>query len=109
MTELAANNRTSAPPIIAEPDAIPPTWRRWTEIPRVVAYPPFLRKTIRIALIVGAILFAINHLDEVLAGKATAPVWIKGVLTCLVPFVVSNLGVLIAARRPDSRGPRPPI
>jgi hypothetical protein len=48
----------------------------------------------------GAILFAINHLDEVFAGKATVLVWIKGALSCLVPFVVSNVGLLIAARRP---------
>lgn len=35
---------------------------------RVVAYPPFLKKTVRTALIVGLVLFFINHFDEVLTG-----------------------------------------
>jgi hypothetical protein len=48
---------------------------------------------------VGTILFAINHLDEVIRGQATSVVWIKGALTYLVPFCVANLGVLVAARR----------
>lgn len=79
--------------------AAPPTWRRWREIGRVVLYRPYLKKTVRLALIVGSILFVINHLDEVLRGKATYVVWMKGVITYLVPFCVANLGVLIAARR----------
>jgi hypothetical protein len=81
------------------PAAMPPTWDQWPEIGRVVFYPPYLKKTARLALIVGSILFAINHLDEVLRGQATYAVWIKGAITYLVPFCVANLGVLIATRR----------
>jgi hypothetical protein len=76
-----------------------PTWTRWGEALAVVAHPPYLKKTIRIALIVGAILFTINHLDTVIRGRATAATWIKGALTFLVPFCVSNLGILVATRR----------
>jgi hypothetical protein len=76
-----------------------PTWEKWQEIPRVICHPPFLKKTISIAFVVGTILFAINHLDEVIGGKAMHAIWIKGALTYLVPFCVSNLGVLVAARR----------
>lgn len=76
-----------------------PVWTKWHEAFRVIAYPPYLKRTIRIALIFGSILFAINHLDEVVLGHATAAVWIKGALTFLVPFSVSNLGVLVASRR----------
>lgn len=78
----------------------PPSWSRWYEVFRVVAYPTYLKRTARIALIVGSILFAINHLDEVIAGRATAVTWIKGAVTCLVPFCVANLGVLVASHRP---------
>lgn len=81
-----------------------PTWSNWREALRVIAYPAHLRKTIRIALIVGFILFAINQMDVVLRGQATPTVWIKSGLTFLVPFCVSNLGVLVATRRRD----RPP-
>jgi hypothetical protein len=77
----------------------PPTWATWREALRVVAYPPHLRKTIRIALVVGTILFCINQLDVVLRGNATTSTWVKGATTYLVPFVVSNLGVLVATRR----------
>ena len=76
-----------------------PAWTKWHEAFKVIAYPPYLAKTLRIALIFGSILFAINHLDEVLSGHATSAVWIKGALTYLVPFCVSNLGVLVASRR----------
>lgn len=44
-------------------------------------------------------LFTINQLDVVLRGAATPLVWAKIALTYLVPFCVSNLGILIASRR----------
>ena len=77
----------------------PPTWSRWREAPRVVAYLPHLRRTISIALVVGTILFCINQLDVVVRGKATTVVWIKSAVTYLVPFCVSNMGVLVGSRR----------
>jgi hypothetical protein len=80
-----------------------PLWTKWHEAFRVVTYPPYFKRTTRIALIFGSLLFAINHLDEVILGHATAAVWIKGALTFLVPFCVSNLGVLVASRRRSER------
>lgn len=77
----------------------PPTWSTWREAGPVVLWRPHLRTTIRIALVVGTVLFAINHLDVVLDGRATTATWVKGAMTYVVPFVVSNLGVLTAARR----------
>lgn len=82
------------------PVADPPVWTRWREAPAVVLYRPHLRKTIRVALIVGTVLFAINQLDVVVRGAATPVVWIKAAVTYVVPFTVSNIGVLIATRRP---------
>ena len=60
---------------------------------------PHLRQTIRIALIVGTVLFVINQLDVVIRGAATPVVWLKIGLTYVVPYCVSNLGILIASRR----------
>lgn len=51
-----------------------------------------------IALFVGTVLFCINQLDVVVRGDATTVVWIKTAITYLVPFTVSNAGVLIASR-----------
>jgi hypothetical protein len=76
-----------------------PTWTHWRETPRVILHPPHLRRTVGVALIVGTILFAINQLDVVVRGDATAVVWFKAALTYLVPFCVSNYGVLVASRR----------
>ena len=53
-----------------------------------------LRRTLRIALVVGIVLTAINQLDVIVGGKATAFTWVKCGLNFVVPFVVSNLGLL---------------
>jgi hypothetical protein len=76
-----------------------PDWSTWREALAVVLYRPHLRKTLWIAVVVGTVLFAINQLDVVLRGAATSVVWLKVALTYLVPFCVSNTGVLIASRR----------
>ncbi|MCA1700313.1 MAG: hypothetical protein LC790_15990, partial [Actinobacteria bacterium] len=53
-----------------------------------------LRRTVAIALVVGVVLTAINQLDVILAGDATAATGLKSALNFVVPFVVSNLGLL---------------
>ena len=77
----------------------PPKWSTWREAVRVVLYPRYLRRTVAIAIIVGTVLFAINQLDVVVHGDATTLVWLKSAATYLVPFCVSNAGVLVASRR----------
>jgi hypothetical protein len=64
-----------------------------------VAYcvqPVHLRRTFRIAVAVGVLLTVINQLDVIVAGEATATTWVKSALNFVVPFVVSNLGLLSA-------------
>jgi len=61
-----------------------PTWSTWREAARVVTLPRYLRSTIRMALIVGTVLFAINQLDVALQGDATIVTWIKVDVTYLV-------------------------
>jgi hypothetical protein len=71
--------------------------------------PEHVRRTLRIALIVGLVLTAINQLDVILGGAATVGTWIKCGLNFVVPFVVSNLGLLsagTAARDPTSSAAR---
>jgi hypothetical protein len=65
----------------------------------VVVWPANLKRTLVTALVVGTVLFAINQLNVVLAGHATPVVWIKTGVTYLVPFVVANVGILIATHR----------
>ena len=64
-----------------------------------MAYRPHLTRTVAVTLLVGSIIFSINHFDVVLRGEATASTWLKGALTFLVPLCVSNYGILVATRR----------
>jgi hypothetical protein len=76
-----------------------PTWSTWREAFGVIAYRPHLVRTLKIAAVVGTILFAINQLDVVLQGHATPLVWLKVGITYCVPFCVANLGILVATSR----------
>lgn len=64
-----------------------------------------LRRTLRIALVVGVILTLINQADVIIGGDASTATWIKVGLNFCVPFVVSNLGLLAGKR---AEAPRPP-
>lgn len=75
-----------------------PSWRSCREAIEVVRRPGNFRRTVATALIVGTILFAINQLNVIVAGHATTFVWLKVGLNYLVPFAVSNIGILIATR-----------
>jgi hypothetical protein len=74
-----------------------------------VVYPAVFRRAIRIALVVGTLLFAINQLDVVLRGDLTPLVAAKIVLTFLVPFSVSTYSALQINRlaRPPSAAASP--
>ena len=76
-----------------------PTWATWREALTVLR--SHLGKTIFIALLVGTVLFSINQLDVVIRHKATLVTYLKTGLTYLVPFCVSNYGILIASRRKE--------
>ena len=47
------------------------------------------------ALIVGTILTLLNQVDVVAGGEATSTTYLKCMANYLVPFVVSNVGLLI--------------
>ena len=59
-----------------------------------LAYGPVLRQALRVAAVVGTLLFAINQADVVLRGDVTPLVLAKVGLTYLVPFGVSTYSAL---------------
>lgn len=75
--------------------------------------PPTLRRSIvahlrtrtavvscaRIALFVGTILTAINQLDTFVGGRYSGWIWVKVAMNYVVPFCVSSIGFITAARR----------
>lgn len=54
---------------------------------------------VRVALVVGSILFTINHGAAVAKGEMTKGRWISAALTYCVPYAVSVHGQYIAQRR----------
>jgi len=60
---------------------------------------PTLRRTARIAAVVGLALTGINEGDSLVHGNISAVTGIKVAFNFLVPFIVSNLGVLAGAQR----------
>ena len=73
----------------------------WRAAVSYCAQPAHLRRTVRIALVVGLVLTAINQLDVMLRGDATALTYGKCALNFVVPFVVSNLGLLAGRAQRD--------
>jgi hypothetical protein len=58
-----------------------------------------VRRTVRIALVVGVVLTVINQGTVIADGHATTATWLRCGLNFVVPFLVSNAG-LLSARRP---------
>lgn len=65
----------------------------------MVTHRGHLVKTLLTALVVGTVLVAINQGDILLLGQTTTATYVKIALTYVVPFCVSNFGILVATRR----------
>ncbi len=65
---------------------------------RTCLEPRHLRRTLTIAAVVGTVLTAINQADVIARGDATWLTVAKAVLNYVVPFIVSNLGLLVGTR-----------
>lgn len=61
-----------------------------------------LGRTIPLSFVVGILLTLINQLDVFLQGEETTLTWVKVGLNFVVPFCVSNLGVLAGTRAADA-------
>jgi hypothetical protein len=72
-----------------------------SEALQICLRPEHLRRTLRIAGVVGLVLTLINQADVIVGGDASTVTWIKVGLNFCVPFVVSNLG-LLAGKRAES-------
>jgi hypothetical protein len=63
-----------------------------------IRYPPMLRRSARIALVVGTLLALINHGDQLLRGRVTVAIALKIALTYTVPFAVATWSALVNSR-----------
>ena len=72
--------------------------KEWLQL---ASQPSVVKRAFKYALIVGFILIAINDSDAILSGKITRGVWLKMLLTVMVPYGVStfsSVGVLLEIR-----------
>lgn len=76
-----------------------PRRRALLEASRYCAEPAHRRRTVRIALVVGLILNAINEAAPLAEGRLGIGTWVRVGLNFLVPFVVSNVGLLSGRSR----------
>ena len=82
-------------------------WLRWLALARERTV---VLRACKFALVVGALLIAINHGDALWNGDVDARRWLKMGLTVLVPYAVSTLssvGATLALREAPVRGARP--
>jgi hypothetical protein len=69
---------------------------------RLAMTPSVVWRSIKVALIVGTILIAINYGDAMLTGRVTGVMWLKMALTLFVPYGVStyaSVGALMETKR----------
>jgi hypothetical protein len=64
--------------------------------------PELVPTAFQVALVVGSVLFMINHGSALLQGKMTSDRWISVVLTYLVPYFVNIHGQFISRDQRDS-------
>jgi hypothetical protein len=63
-----------------------------------LGYRPMLRRSVRIALVVGTLLALINHGDHLIRVEVTAGIGLKILLTYMVPFAVATWSALVNSR-----------
>jgi len=94
--QAQAAESVSVPPIA-------PGWRTWREAVRLCARRAQVRRTLKIALIVGTILSLINQSNVILDGDATVTTWLRVGANYIVPYCVATAGFLTGTRvkRPE--------
>ncbi len=79
----------------------PPTWDRLPGALAVCTHRPNRRRTLSISAVVGTVLVTINQSGPLVRGNIHPLLLGRIALDYLIPFLVSNLGVLSASRRPQ--------
>ncbi|MFB6275528.1 MAG: nitrate/nitrite transporter NrtS [Halothece sp.] len=69
------------------------------EFAQALVNPKLAPSAIRVALIVGTLLFAINHGSALVQGKMTRSRWVSAMLTYLVPYTVNIHGQFTSQKR----------
>lgn len=79
-----------------EPGAL--AWTTWIGALRLIVTGRTRRPALRVALIVGTMLSAVNQGSVLVNGHTTAVTWLRIVANYVIPYVVSSIGLLSAHR-----------
>jgi hypothetical protein len=79
-----------------------PSWSTPRQAARLWFARSTLRKTVKIAIVVGTLLSLINQGSVIAGGDATSATWVRVGLNYIVPFCVSSIGFLSATRSPPA-------
>ena len=61
--------------------------------------PKFASSAVKVALVVGSVLFTINHGTALAKGEMTKNRWLSGLITYLIPYSVNIHGQFTSSRR----------
>ena len=64
----------------------------FNDISSLVRHPTYRKTALKVSLVVGSVLFCINHGPAVMNGQMTKGRWASGMFTYCVPFMVSLHG-----------------
>ena len=61
--------------------------------------PKLAPSAVRVALVVGSVLFTINHGSALAKGEMTKTRWLSGLITYLIPYSVNIHGQFTSSRK----------
>jgi len=76
----------------------PPVWRTYPEAIALILRGGTARTGVKVALVVGTLLSAVNQGATILGGHATEATWGRVAVNYLVPYLVASAGYLAAFR-----------
>ena len=76
---------------------------------RLALQPSVVKRALKYAIVVGAILVTINHGDAILRGDVPPARLFRMGITVLVPYVVSTLSSVVAMREIGNKPSRPNV
>lgn len=79
-----------------------------TEFLRCACSRPVMRRAVRYAIVVGALLITINHGDALVRADVSPGRLVQMLLTALVPYLVSTLSSVEAMRARQTPAPQAP-
>lgn len=69
------------------------------EFPKALIDPRLAPSAVRVALVVGSLLFTINHGSALAKGEMTRTRWLSGLITYLIPYGVNIHGQFTSSRK----------